>query len=200
MSPIDLHVAPLTWAFALAVAVFAQPRLTLALLCAAALHELGHIAVLRLFNGTLKGLSFTPFGAEIRFAHVMSYGAEAAITAAGPAVNLLCAAAFAALGHRWEWAYLHAGVHTVLGLYNLLPVRPLDGERLAWIALAWCFGPYAADRVCAALSLAVSASLTALAAWLLFRLGGTPFFLLAASALFWRSLREIGLVKTAEIR
>ena len=200
MSPIDLHVAPLTWLFALSVAVFAQPRLTLALLCAAALHELGHIAVLRLFNGTLKGLSFTPFGAEIRFAHVMSYGAEAAITAAGPAVNLLCAAAFAALGHRWEWAYLHAGVHTVLGLYNLLPVRPLDGERLAWIALAWCFGPYAADRVCAALSLAVSASLTALAAWLLFRLGGTPFFLLAASALFWRSLREIGLVKTAEIR
>ena len=200
MSPIDIRATPLTWLFALSVAVFAQPRLTLALLCAAALHELGHIAVLRLFKGTLNGLAFTPFGAEIRFAHVMSYGAEALITVAGPAVNLLCAAAFAALGRRWEGAYLHAGVHTVLGLYNLLPIRPLDGERLMWIALAWSLGPYTADRICAAVSLAVSASLTALAGWLLLRFGGTPFFLLAAAALFWRSLREMGLVKTAKIR
>ena len=200
MSPIDLRATPLTWLFVLTVAVLAQPRLTAALLCAAALHELGHIAVLRLYTGTLKGLSFTPRGAEIRFARIGSYGAEAAVTAAGPAVNLLCAAAFAALGRRWEGAYLHAGVHTVLGLYNLLPIRPLDGERLMWIALAWSLGPYAADRICAAVSLAVSAALTALAGWLLLRFGGTPFFLLAAGALFWRSLREIGLVKTAEIR
>lgn len=200
MSPIDLRATPLTWLLVLAVAVLAQPRLTAALLCAAALHELGHIAVLRLYKGTIKGLSFTPFGAEIRFARIGSYGAEILITAAGPAVNLLCAAAFAALGRRWDGAYLHAGVHTVLGLYNLLPVRPLDGERLAWIALAWSLDPYAADRICAAVSLAVSAALTALAGWLLYRFGGTPFFLLAAASLFWRSLREIGLVKTAEIR
>lgn len=198
MSAIDLRISPLTWVMA-AVAAVAEPGLTAALLAAAALHELGHICVLRLLKGTLKGLAFTPFGAEIRFAQVRSYGAEALITAAGPLVNAVFAAIFAALGARWECCYLHAGVHTVLGVYNLLPVRPLDGERLLWIGLAWGLGPYAADRICGVASLLVSAGLTALAAWLLMHLGGTPFFLLAALGLLWGSVRELGLVKWNKI-
>ena len=49
---------------------------------------------------------------------------ELAAVLAGPAVNLLCGLLLAR-GHAW----VAAGAHLSLCLFNLLPVRPLDGGR-----------------------------------------------------------------------
>lgn len=48
---------------------------------------------------------------------------------AGPAVNLLCALV---LGGAHAW--VAAGAHLSLCLFNLLPVRPLDGGRALYLA------------------------------------------------------------------
>ena len=94
----------------------------------------------------------------------MSYGGELLAAAAGPAVNLLLAAALGLPGRWWEPLYLLAGAQAVLGCFNLLPILPLDGGRMLWLALCWGTDPFLADRVTQAVSLAAAGLLAGLAA------------------------------------
>jgi hypothetical protein len=61
----------------------------------------------------------------------------------------------------WEEIYLLAGVSLMLSVFNLLPVRALDGGQALFLALCWSFGPGRAETVSYALSLAVSLLLAA---------------------------------------
>ena len=105
---------------------------------AAAIHELGHLAVLRLLGGRAEKLCFRLSGAEIRYSGVgISYGGEILLALAGPGMNLLCAA-LASIVVRWyprALLYRFIGCHLVLALFNLLPALPLDGGRALQSAL-----------------------------------------------------------------
>lgn len=68
----------------------------------------------------------------------------------------------------------------VLGCFNLLPILPLDGGRMLWLALCWGTDPFLADRVTQAVSLAAAGLLTAAGAALARR---SPFLLWTAAAL-----------------
>ena len=76
-------------------------------LCAAALHELGHLTAVYALGGSVTRLRLTAAGAELRLAGMPGYGAELACAAAGPAVNLILALASARLGT--QRAVLFAG-------------------------------------------------------------------------------------------
>ena len=98
-------------------------HLTGLVLSAAALHELGHLAALRLLGGAVTALRISVFGAELAAeGGQLSYGRELAAVLAGPLTNLLAGLALARLGYPAA-----AGAHLVLCAFNLLPVRPLDG-------------------------------------------------------------------------
>lgn len=131
----------------------------------------------------------------MRVAGQVGYGGEFLTTLAGPAVNLLLAVLFGFLGKWYPLLYLFSGAQAVLGVFNLLPIRPLDGGSLLWIAVAYFTEPYTADRVAEWMGFCVSLCLMGFAPFLLLRVGGTPFFLLAALGLFRYASREIGLVK-----
>lgn len=154
--------------------MLSSPLLLAALLLAAALHELGHCLALRALHARVTAIRISALGAEMQVAGSLSYGGEVLAAAAGPAVNLALA--------------------LVLGVFNLLPIQPLDGGSILWNLSAWLTEPYTADRVAAAVSFGMAALLTLAAAAALW-LGGSPFLLLAAMALFVRAVREIGLVK-----
>lgn len=124
----------------------------------------------------------------------LSYGQELLLAAAGPAVNLLLAVILSQMGTKWELCYLISGVHLVLGIFNLLPIMPLDGGRLLWNASCWCLGPYTADRISAVVGISTSCLLTGAALWMLLQ-GGSPFLLLATVGLLRVPLGQIGLVK-----
>ena len=98
-------------------------QLLAVILSAAALHELGHLLVLRLLGARVRELRVSVFGAELMTSAArLSYPGEIAAVLAGPAVNLLCALV---LGGAHAW--VAAGAHLSLCLFNLLPVRPLGG-------------------------------------------------------------------------
>ncbi len=103
-------------------------RLLITVLGAAALHELGHYLALRLCGGRASGLRVSILGACMEVeSSCLSYGAELMTVLAGPGSNLLAGTALALLGGgAWSTA---AGAHLVLGMFNLLPVCPLDGGR-----------------------------------------------------------------------
>ena len=186
------------WLLLAAAVMIAPPSLTAAVLLAAALHEGGHLAALRFFRVPVEGLRLGAFGAVLHApgARRLSYGRELLVTLAGPAANLLLAPPLAALSARfaWEWGFLFAGANVLLGVYNLLPVPPLDGGRALYLAAAYCFGPSVGETAEAAAGLFCAAALTALGAYLTAVYGGA-LFLLAALGLLFGALRQFGLAK-----
>lgn len=140
--------------FFLLLALFAavdRQRLLFPILSAAALHEAGHLVVLRLVGGQIEQFTLTPFGGELRIrrSEWLSYGREIASVLAGPGVNLVCALVLgrAAAELSWERGYLLSGIHMLLALFNLLPLRQLDGGRALYLMLSWLLDPITADRI-----------------------------------------------------
>ena len=174
--------------------LLSSPLLLGALLLAALTHELGHCAMLRWLRARVTAVRITALGAEMRIEGRLSYGGEVLAAAAGPAVNLLLAPLLAYGGRLWEMLYLFAGTQLVLGLFNLLPILPLDGGSMLWNLLAWVTEPYTADRVMTAVGFGTAAVLTLAAVWAAWQ-GGGFFFLLAALGLLWQPLGQIGVAK-----
>lgn len=162
-------------------------RLTGLVLSAAALHELGHYAVLRLQGARVTALRVSVFGAEMTADGTgLSYGRELAAVLAGPLVNLLAGLALARLGYPAA-----AGTHLVLCAFNLLPVRPLDGGRALYLLACWAAGPAAGERVCRWLGGCAALSLATALAWVMIRSGGSLWLLPAAGGLAAAAFREL---------
>lgn len=113
-------------------------------ICAA--HELGHLAVMRVFGILPESVTF--YGAGIRISgsgvESRSPGVQAAVYSAGCGVNLLLALIL------WQFAELRgaAAVSLFTGLFNLLPVGEFDGKRLLKLLFIAVMKP---ERVDAAL-------------------------------------------------
>lgn len=117
------------WVMALCLWLL-DPQLLAPTAAAALLHEGGHLAAMWGTGARDVCLSLTAAGPVLtaRWPR-LSYRRELLVAAAGPLFSLL----WAWLAVRWGH-YLSAGVSLALGLFNLLPVPPLDGGRI-WGAL-----------------------------------------------------------------
>jgi len=105
-----------------------------ALLSAVLVHELGHLAALCLLGLQLCELRLELTGLCIRYAGHPSRWGQCLTAAAGPALGLIYAQLASAAGLE-----LAAGLSLLLSLFNLLPVRPLDGWQMA---ASFCTGTY----------------------------------------------------------
>lgn len=118
-------------------------------LIACFLHELGHLAAAAVLDGTIKEISFTVIGAELRidYKKPLTYGQESFVALSGPAANLL----FGALAHIMKWHLLEV-ISLAVGAFNLLPVLPLDGGQVVYARLAARLDPDWAERLMTAVS------------------------------------------------
>ena len=186
-TPVKIQVSPSAPLLLALFVMLSSPLLLSALLLAALCHELGHYGMLRRLRARISAVRITALGAEMQVAGRLSYGGELLAAAAGPVTNLLLALPLAYGGRLWEVLYLFAGAQLVLGVFNLLPILPLDGGSVMWNLLAWLTEPYTADRVTGIISFGMAALLT-LAAAAALRKGGSPFLLLASAALLWHTI------------
>ena len=189
------------WVIFAVAAVISPIRVVVSVLLAAAVHECGHLILLRLLHVPVEGLRLSALGAEI-FAHGtqrLSYGRELLVTLAGPAANLFTAVIFAQISLRTQWleGYLFAGTNIVLGAYNLLPILPLDGGRILYLVTAFFLGPMVGDAVAAVVGAVSALSLLMLGIYLSVVSGSGMFFLLAAFSLLWGTLPQLALAKNA---
>lgn len=113
-------------------------------LAAVVLHELGHLAVLKLLGIRVNQIRLKPCGIEIRRAAAPSLGAELVVNLAGPLTNLLLAAGSARLG----WLSFSA-VNCALGLFELCPLPLLDGGQALMNLMQRHFPLSTAERICA---------------------------------------------------
>ena len=152
---------------------------------ACALHELGHLTAAMAFGGRVIRLRLSAVGAELRldYPRPLSYGRENLVLLAGPAVNLALAIPAFALGLR-----VLAVSSVWIGAFNLLPIPPMDGGKLAanllggWLELPWAS---TALTVVAAVLAGLLAGVGAIAA----AVYGNVTLLLTAAWLLWCTLR-----------
>lgn len=187
-----IHVSPAAVGILALFVLLSPTELLAALLLAALSHEWGHYLMLRSLGGKIDAVTVTAFGAEMHIAPDcrLSYGGEILATLAGPVTNLLCGVLLSFCGCRVPLCYLLAGAQLLLGIFNLLPITPLDGGSILWLAVAWLSQPDRADYISANVGLAVSFLLLTATALLGCRVGGGGFLVLMVLWLLLTSLRQ----------
>ena len=88
---------------------------------------------------------------------MMSFTADLLLCFSGCAGNFF-AVALCCLLHSWP---VFLGANLILGCFNCLPVRRLDGGNGLYTLMAWQFNPELAERVSAVISLLFSLAVAA---------------------------------------
>ena len=174
----------------------ARPEAFAAFLAAAAAHEAGHLLTLWLLGADILSVRLGFLDARIG-TNTLGYREEAVCALAGPAASVLFCVLFRKLAPTF------AAISLLLGLFNALPVFPLDGGRALRAGLGLVLPLETAQKICGIVS---AAFLTAgLAAALLgvrsYGLGLGPVFMW--SAVLVRVMRyagEEGLVSRGLVR
>ena len=144
--------------FWVSVAVFDRSMHTAAALTAAALHELGHIAVINLCGMKVTGLTVLPYGLEMTTdRRPYSFYEDLAINAAGCAVNLLTYPIFQLLGavihgELGSFFIILAASSMALGILNAFPITSLDGGCVLEALLSLILSPHTVYNVMRAIS------------------------------------------------
>lgn len=187
--PAALTVSPSALVLLAAFLLFSRSfTLPAAILSAALCHELAHVLTLHLLGAPPGRLTLSASGAELYVPGLrrLSYGGELLAVAAGPLCNLLLWVLLSLTGMVPLAPF--AGAHLLLGVLNLLPVRPMDGGRLLWLLTALCTEPFTADRVSYRVGAIVSAALLALCLYLTASTGGGLFLLPGA---LWLAVKGV---------
>ena len=144
-------------------------------LAACAAHETGHIAALRLMGRRPRTFRLTAAGAELDFGSgLLPYRKEWCAALAGPLANLILAAIAARAG-----LFLLSGLSFGIGLFNFLPVIPLDGGRALSCVLSPLLGVRSSERTVLTVSRGVTAGLLGLGVFLLLRFSYPALFITA---------------------
>ena len=131
--------------------LLAEPGIFCAFLAAAAAHEAGHLIALYLAGAEVRAIRLDAFDAKIT-AVSPGYREEIICALAGPGASVaLCLAA------RKMFPSC-AAISLILGIFNVLPVYPLDGGRALRAGLLLHLLPDRAERICAAVGALVCAA------------------------------------------
>jgi len=129
------------------------------------IHELGHVAAAKGFGWRVKEVQLLPFGgvAVVEELGTVPAREELIVALAGPLQHVWMVAlawamqAAGAPGGDW-WGYF-LQVNVMIGLFNLLPVLPLDGGKVMLCLLSYAMS-YHRSIVCSVwISLALSAGI-----------------------------------------
>jgi len=124
---------------------------TVALMAALYVHETGHAIVAKSRGVQNAGMYFHPFGMVVMLKGNIKPQDSPAISLAGPVFGML-PAMVAFIAFIWTGKDTLAGfaiVATIINLFNLLPLNPLDGGRVTH-ALLGSLSPYASKYFAAA--------------------------------------------------
>ena len=168
MTRIRLHISPSFYIVWSIVCLLDREGILPLFLCAAAVHELGHLLAIHACGGYLCGVKLSAAGAVLEQGKPLGALGDCVVSLAGPA---------AGMGMAWictmaEMPML-AGANIMLSMLNCLPLLPLDGGCAVFALL--CVLPAAisatAHTILIWISFAASVALTVCGAALLLYTG-----------------------------
>lgn len=152
---------------------------------AAILHELGHIAVMKLCKIQVNEINILPFGVDIKKdCKITSYKTDILISAAGITVNAILFLICFLLPKTPAIRFFSAS-NLLLIIINIMPISSLDGGQMLEKALEYKYGPQAANRILKTTSLTCIILLGGVAIWVLFKTSYNFSLLLMCIYLFF---------------
>lgn len=118
-----------------------------------AVHEILHIALAKEYGGSVKGITFMPVGmsAEIQGLENISLSRRILVFGIPPLFNIVFGILFR--------SSIVGKLNILIGLFNLLPVFPLDGSRLMVCIGGYFFGTLRANRYAANIGFVICCTL-----------------------------------------
>lgn len=136
-------------------------------LLACFIHELGHLILFFLVGYTPRALSFELMGIRLtKPAQELTPGREMLVQLAGSATNFTVFFLLIGTLGSVTYASLFAVTHLLLGIFNLLPLKSLDGGKLLELCCLKCFGEHVAEIVTSTADLLTTAALLALSIYM----------------------------------
>lgn len=122
-----------------------------ALFCCA-VHEAGHIICLLIMGEKPKLIELSFYGVKLERAVMSenSRSSEPLVYASGPAANFMLSALLFVLGNKFPGLHGAAVTSLGIGIFNLIPCRPLDGGNLLSVLMCRFLNEKTADVICLA--------------------------------------------------
>ncbi len=116
------------------------------------LHECGHIFIYWRRHIIIEQVRLQPFGVSItpQQPQRIPHRVQLQCALAGPSVNMICAGlcyVITLITDLPDWLTVFYAANLFLGLFNLLPIIPLDGGRLLVISLSRIWNEYIAQLI-----------------------------------------------------
>lgn len=162
-------------AVAAVLCLYGDDKTALCCLSASLMHECGHLIALICVKTYPQTICFGGFGMRILLPpqRKTSYLRQAIVALAGPFESGVATVLMHLIGSPKA-----AGIHLVLCIFNLLPIRPLDGGQALLFLLYRRVSRELAERVVAITSVAAVIPLTVIGVCLLFQSGYNASMLL----------------------
>jgi len=156
------------------------------------IHELGHVYIARKLRIKVYEVELLPYGGVARMEDIAKFGgfAEAVVAAAGPAVSGLIALTCSFLSGYSEFFSFCSRCNFVIFIFNLMPVHPLDGGRIARNLLAFFMGYRQATRLLATGGRLMAIMLLCFNIYLIAKGGKSAAILIAAVFIYIGTMRE----------
>lgn len=170
------------------------------------LHEFSHALVARSYGIKVKEIELLPFGGITKTEDYLELDSEIEIwvACAGPISNFFLIGLSYALIQLKYWdqtaAFFFIGINTVLGLFNCLPVLPLDGGRIVRAIWAQKIGFRKATERISGFGKYIAVLLLALGCWGLSRGVLNAGFFLIGIFVYFSALRENDLAMYSVMR
>jgi len=163
-------------------------------LIAVGVHELGHLAAIRLLGGRVDSVHFGASGGVILYHGIRSYTGELVVSLSGAAGNIFAAVTLSLLGKYGGLAvlYPYAGINLTQAAFNLMPVFPLDGGNAVHTVLSFFASPGTADRIMKRLGFLISFVFVGLGVYILIKTRYNGTMLLCGCSLLSSALWENG--------
>lgn len=132
-----LHIHSSFFLFSILVIAMGQIKQFFLIVAATTIHELSHIAAAKLKRLKINGILITPIGET---AYIEGFDSLPAISKnivllAGPLANIIPSAIIFSFFRHWAEAEQFMYISFAIGVFNLLPIYPLDGGKLLFIFL-----------------------------------------------------------------
>lgn len=162
-----------------------------AIVLAAVLHELGHIAAACILKIDFEEFSLSLLGARLKMgSRLISYRDEILLAASGPFINIISFIAFypqtSWAGWLGEFFAYFTAASLFLGCLNLLPISTFDGGRILYTSVAAKASPALASNILRGLSFVCLFGLWCISSYLLIKTGNSLSLFVFSITLFAR--------------